>query len=607
MHSVSFRESKSRNARVAETAKTDLEWWLVQGERTLLEQPKWVAFDLSTVLVDTLMHSPLVQAVKYDATIRIEQIVQQDAAFDSRYVLDGFIGRTNDPVGNALVTGGPNRLNERSITLSGGVRRTGRSGTAIDLSQELGILDSNSQFFRPADQGNSRLSLSLTQPLMAGGGRVFNERLLVQARIDSRVSWQEMRNEVSDRIAEVMTTYWRLHEQRCQLIQQEALLERGLVLSRIIEGRSEFDVGPLELVKLEQRNASRSDTRRQLEASVKRNQARLRGLVGSETMEADADQTELIPRPPAEYPHVDVQLSDALRTAMENRPGIRSSMEELKNAALAIRVTKNQLMPRLDAVINAYLAGLNGRRQVFQSFGEQFYDSGPGISAGLQYELPRGNRFARSKHREAALRYRQRSSELQDQVQTARLEIETALIRIDAANQLRHSKEQTLERAVEEESILTQRYQLVGNERSHAALVLESVLESQQRRTDAEKALVAAQTEYHLALIELQRAMGTLLIHEGIQPMRGSHCNQIFFATDQMDVPLPRPIVNEEVVLDEPEQQLPMQGMLDASEIGSDDGISPEFPGNQAPRVFSGDGQLDLEVVPTPFPEGPRQ
>jgi len=505
------------------------DWWLNQADSPLLGSTNWVSFDLPTVLVDTIVSSPRIEAVRQESHIALEKIVQQSAAFDSRLVLEGGYGLTNDPVGNTLVTGGPPRLRERSFTFNGGVRRSGRSGTTVDLSQELGLLNSNSQFFVPLDQGNSRLSLSLTQPLMAGGGRVYNERLLVQARIDNRVAWEDMRADVGDRIAEVMTTYVRLHQQRCQLVQQDDLLRRGDRIGQLIAGRRGFDVGRLAMVKLQQRTSSRNDTRLQLIASILQLQSELKVLIGSETLATAAEQTEFIPLTPIEFPHEANMLGDALRTGMQHRPKIRAAIEDLQSAALGIRVTKNQLLPRLDAVLNGYLAGLNGNNAVFQSFGDQFWQSGPGISAALQYELPQGNRYAKSRHREALHRFRKMSSELQELIQQVRLEIETALIRMQMADQFRVSKRRTLQAAIDEEAILTERYDLVGAEGSHAGLVLENLLEAQQRRTDAEKALVAAIAEYRIALIELQRSMGTLLIREGIRPVRGGSSRRIDF------------------------------------------------------------------------------
>jgi hypothetical protein len=51
-------------------------------------------------------------------------------------------------------------------------------------------------FFAPNNQGNTRLNLSVTKPLRAGAGKVYNERLIIQARIDSRISLQQARQDI---------------------------------------------------------------------------------------------------------------------------------------------------------------------------------------------------------------------------------------------------------------------------------------------------------------------------------------------------------------------------------------------------------------------------
>lgn len=520
------------NAGVRDAVNGQGAWWTEQVSQPLLPGQRWIAFDLPTVLVDTLVHSPRIESVKSAASVQFEEIIQQDAAFDSRVVLEGGYGLTNDPVGNTLVTGGPPRLRERSFTFNGGLRRNTRGGATVDLSQELGLLSSNSQFFSPADQGNSRLNLSLTQPLMAGRGRVVNERLLVQARIDGRISWQEMRTEVTELLAEVMSVYLQLHERRCHLVQQNALIERGSQIEGIVVGRQELDVGRLGIVKLQQRRSLRENRLVQDTATIKRLQTQLKVLVGSETLASTTQTTEMIPSSMMDLPMVTIELADALRTGMENRPDVKAALNELESAALGIRVTKNQLLPRLDAVLNGYLAGLNGRNQVFQSFGDQFYESGPGISALLQYEMPRGNRNARSRHRAAMFQYRQASAKLQEVVQQIQLEVETALTRLEAADTLRRRQRDTLQLSTEEELILTERYALLGPDGGRAGVVLDSLMDAQQRRTDAERSLVTAQTEYQLSLIDLQRAMGTLLTNEGIQPVRANRSNEIDWVSD---------------------------------------------------------------------------
>ncbi len=518
---------------IASTDSTRLDWWNEKVSASLLDQPRWVTFDLQTVLLDTLTMSPRIKGVSQRTSVALEQIVQQDAAFDPSILFDGKIGRTNDPVGNSLITGGPPRLIEESLTLRGGMQRTTRRGTEINLNQEIGLLDSNSNFFEPARQANARLSLSLTQPLLGRGGRVYNERLLTQARIDSKSSWQEMRGEVENRIAEVIDAYWRLYELRCQWMQQHELLKRGKRIEDILQGREEFDASRIELAKARGRVARRVDRQLLIEAEIQKQQSRLASLVGSEELAMADGQLEMIPLQSPVIPAIDIELRDAVVRGIENRPEIRVATADLESAALAIEVTRTELMPELTGIIDTYLMGLNGRYNVGESLTDQFTRGGPGISAGLQYELPRGRRAARSRHREAHHLYQQRSEELRETIQLARAEIETALINANLALAQQQTKRRLLTTAMEEETVLTRRWEMMGGDGAAVGTVLENLLDAQQRRTDAEREWTTAQIRYLTSLVELQRAMGTLLIREGIQPIR-SHCdNSIEFIHSQ--------------------------------------------------------------------------
>ncbi len=502
-----------------------LEWWRGEVSQSILSDANWVAFDLATVLMDTLEHSPLIQSVSAQTSIALERTVQQDAAFDPSLLFITGAGRTNDPVGNTLTTGGPPRLNDVTFTGNAGLQQSGRTGRVLGLTQDLGLKNSNSQFFLPSDQANSRLSLSLTQPLYAGRGQLYNERLLTQARIDGAISWQEMRLSVEDRIATVMTSYWRLYEVRCHLAQQRGLLERGRSLERIIVGRQGYDAGPIELAKVRGRVAKRVDREIELQAEVLLQQSRLSALTGSEALQSSTEgdnvmRLELIPIYIAHPPDISIALRDAVLRGIENRPEIKAAVSELEAAALGISVTRNQLLPQIDAVVEAYLAGLRGNNGLGRSYIGQFADSGPGFVAGLQYELPAGRRYVKSKHREAQFRYRQKSEELHETMLQTRQAIESALIQVDRTSAQRKSKQQLLETALAEERILTRRWELMAADSSGAGLVLETLLDAQQRRVDAEREWVTMHTEYRISLVQLERAMGTLLIQEGIQPER---------------------------------------------------------------------------------------
>ncbi|WP_372720908.1 TolC family protein [Novipirellula sp.] len=514
-------DSSSRAAvSTAASDPHDFQWWNASIAGPIMPQPHWVSFDLNTVLLDTLTHSPRIKSVSSRTSVALEKVTQQDAAFDSKILLESNAGMTNDPVGNTLTTGGPSRLQQDTFGVSAGVARTTRGGSTWDLSQELGTLNSNSLFFDPKHQGNSRLSLSLTRPLLARGGQVYTERLLTQAQIDAGVSWQEMRRQVEKRIADVMTAYWQLYEARCHFLQQQKLLERGQEIERIIVGRADFDSSRIELAKVRGRLARRMDQIIAAEANVRRQQARLAMLIGRPELVSAENALEMIPLDPPLAASLQWTLRDAVIQGLENRPEVRAAAKELESAALSMRITRNQLLPELNAVFDAYLAALNGHNDVFHSFGNQFTEGGPGLSAALQYEMPQGNRYARARHREAIHWYRQKSEELRETMQVTRAEIETALIDVDTSIAQHQSKRQTVLATTDEETVLTERYRMFGGDGTRVGVVLENLLDAQQRRSDAEREWVSTQVNYLVSLIELERAMGNLLIHENIETLR---------------------------------------------------------------------------------------
>lgn len=277
------------------TALATLEWWRDSVNEYLLDEPNFLQVDVASLLTSTLEFSPRISAISRRTSIAYEEIVQQQAVFDPAILMDSGLGHTNDPVGSKLTTGGPPRSIQDSFTGSAGVRKLTQLGTAIDVSQDIGTLQSNSLFFDPLRQGNSRLNLSITQPLMATSGRVYNTRLITQASIDSHIAWQQLRLDLESHLVDTLTTFWRLYERRSQLVQQRELIQRGRWIGRLVTARADFDSGPLQQIKVTRRLAGDRDRLLEIEADVRRLQVRLKSLVGSPLLTSSDDSIEFIP------------------------------------------------------------------------------------------------------------------------------------------------------------------------------------------------------------------------------------------------------------------------------------------------------------------------
>jgi outer membrane protein TolC len=511
----------------------------------MLDEAEWVSFDLSAIVVDALTHNPRIAAVTHRAAIAMERIVQEDAVFDPSVLLESKLASTSDPVGNTLTTGGPSRLQDDSWNSRAGVVRTTRDGTKIDLSQQAGLLNSNSLFFAPSNQGNTRLNLSVIRPLQAGAGRVYNERLILQARIDSNVTLQQMREDVQDRLGLTMATYWKLYQTRCHLLQERALLERGLEVERLVVARRGFDSGELEISKVNSRITRHRDDVIALERDVKNLQTQLAALVSSESLRPGLP-LEMIPLGVPSCIGLEVDVRDAVITAMSNRMDVRSAALALESASLEISVTRNELLPKLDAVVGGYLAGLEGQYNIARSFGDQFATGRPSVNGGLVYDLPYGRRASRSRYRAAHQRYLELGERYRESVATTQSEVETAIRNLGTALTRLETKRQIWEAAVKQESLQFCRWESMGPDGQNAALVLEDLLDQQDRRTQAEQDVVTSEVEYIISLIELQTSMGTLLTAEGIEPIRTggakvhwTHEPRIENAVESESVPVP--------------------------------------------------------------------
>jgi len=529
------REVPELGEAIIEPAKPDvLRWWEDSAAGPILDAPNWVSFDVRAVVVDALAHNPRIAAVSHQAAGALERIVQEDAVFDPAVLLSSKYASTNDPVGNTLTTGGPPRLIQDSWNNRAGVVKTTRTGTRLDLSQNTGLLNSNSLFFEPANQGNSQLNLSITKPLRSGSGQFYNERLILRARIDSRVTLQQMRDEVQVRIASTMIVYWRLYQSRCDLIQSQALLERGLEIARLVEGRRGFDSGELEISKVNTRIARRRDALIEKERELKNLQTQLVALVASDSLRSESG-LELIPLGVPSVVDVQLNLRDLVINAFSNRPDVRSAALDMESASLEISITRNELLPKLDAIVGGYLAGLNGRNDVARSLGDQFSQGRPGINAGLEYEVPYGRRASRSRNRAAHQRFLEMSERYREAVALTASEVEIAARNIDAAIAGIRTKKQVLKEASNQEFLVRSRWETLGPDGRHAGLVLEDMLDQQENRSNAEQNLVAAEVSFLLAMIELQQATGTLLTTEGIEPTSLNRTSVQWNVTEELE------------------------------------------------------------------------
>lgn len=491
-------------------------WWhtIVVAPLRPLEPP--LALSLDNALLGTLVHSPQVRVIADTPLIRRAQVCEQQAAFDFKTFLDSKFTDTSDPVGNILTTGGAPRYIDQYWTYSGGVRRVNPSGGQFELSQKFGYQDNNSIFFVPLPQGTARLNLGLTQPLLRGAGRTYNESLIVLAQIETGVARDQLSLDLQDLLLGVHRAYWDLYLQRAGLVQRRRLRESSVTILDELHGRRDVDVLGNQLVRARAAVANREAAIIRFETEVRNAEARLRALINDPQFRAGPMQ-ELIPNQTLVRDFRPVELQPTLTAALDTRPDITQALKQLKASSVRLGVSKNELLPSLNLILGTYVSGLAGGGSIGTGWVDQWTMGRPTYTTGMVFEVPIGNRAAKARWQQRQLELRQLTSQLEATVAQARAQVEIAVREVSTTHREMIARYHAMQADAAEVDYLTDRWRSLPGDQQVAGVVLDNLLSAQDRLADAELGFATATVSYNVALANLQRATGTLLNTEDVR------------------------------------------------------------------------------------------
>ncbi len=490
-------------------------WWEPGVQETLRPEAQPIPITLDSVLSSALQHSARIQVVRELPLIRETAIEEADAQFDWTSFLESKWNDLSDPVGNQLTTGGPPRYRDRNLTTSGGLRRRNTVGGQFEVAQRFGVQDTNSVFFVPPNQGTSRLTVNYTQPLLRTAGRAYNTSLTVLAQIDTEAARDELSRELQTHLVDVTSAYWRIYLERGALLQRRRLLAEAEAVLAKLEQRRRLDASASQLTRARAAVETRRADRGRAMTEVQHAERRLRAQVNDPDL-GDGRSRELVPMELPFQQLREVRLDEAMEVAMRNRPELALALKEIKAAGVRLDVSRNEILPALNLFMETYVAGLRGQRDVGSAWVDQFDQGEPGYSIGLQYERPIGNRAAQARYRRSALELRQLQAELRDAMEQLRADVEVAVREVGTTYREMAAREESLQAARRDlESMRDRWLSLPGSDRS-ATLVLEDLLDAQERLTSSEHGLLEAQLAYSLSQVHYQRAVGTLLQSEEV-------------------------------------------------------------------------------------------
>ncbi|WP_218934232.1 TolC family protein [Rosistilla ulvae] len=499
----------------------ELPWWQSLVARPLRPEATPLPVDLEQLIVSALNHSYQIKVFSKLPQIRETAVGEADAAFDWIAFLNNRWDDVSDPVGSSLTVGGNGtRFNDHNLNGSAGLRRQTRSGAQVEMSQRLGWQDNNSNFFVPAPQGTSRLTMRFTQPLLRGRGADYNNSLILLAQIDRRQADDEYQRQLQGHLLEVVRSYWELYLERGVLLQKLKSYQRAAEITRRLELRAQLDASETQLVSAQATLAQRRSELFRAQAAVVNAESKIRALVNAPQLDT-SDTCELIPSAPPslESYHVDMQQQRAL--AIQCRPEVAQAIKQIKSASVRLKMSKHELLPVLNLVTEAYVSGLQGQGDIPASLSRQFDTGAPSYGVGLEYELPIGNRTAKYRNRRRMLELRQLNAQYQSTLSTVQLEVEVAVRELQTSQRELAAKHEAQQARTRQLQSLTERWHRNINDSVTGSFALENLLDAQDRVTQAEFEYLQSQLTFNLSIGNLNRATGTLLESVPVHPTDG--------------------------------------------------------------------------------------
>lgn len=408
------------------------------------------------------------------------------------------------------------RFEEDTGTWKIGVKNKAITGAQVSLSQELKLLDNNSQFTTPNPQNQVKLAFTVSQPLLRGGGLEYNRSVVKIALLDTQSSQQEALKNIEDHLMEVTKIYWSLYLTRVHLVQEQKMVSRLEKILLEMQNRSAMDVLPNQISRARADLLEIQSSIIRTKGNVRNLQLQLQSLVNSPDFKKPGK--EIIPMENLTLDRPSVDLNQSLTIALKNRSEVKKSFLEIWAYAIRENMAKHEIMPVLNLIASVSIESLRENGNL-RTFSEQFEAGKPSFSVGGTFEFPWGNRAARAKLKKAIQEKKRFMFQFQEvvdrillEVMAAHEDVENNYLQIQTDIQAGNTVEEELA-FLDKRSFITEQKFSIHNLES-LGYFLEQLLNANNRLLQAQKKIAQSIVYYHISLAQLRRVTGTFLQYQ---------------------------------------------------------------------------------------------
>jgi outer membrane protein TolC len=400
------------------------------------------------------------------------------------------------------------------------------TGTSISFQFNNSRQTTNSPDIFLSPTLSSMFRFSLQQPLLAGFGFGPNLRYLRIAKNNKKISDIAFKDQIIATVTQIENIYWDLvsaYEQTRVNEQSSAFAQQTFDNAK---KQFQLDSVPeMDVMRAEAEVSKRDQELTVARTSLQFQETLMKNAITRSLEDPMLEAMRVIPTDRTQDALAEAvsSIQDLTASALQSRPELAESDIDLANRRISRQAARNALLPSLSLVGFWGSSGLAGplnpacvscTTSVPGSFGgalqNAFNDSSPDYYVGLNLNLPIRNRVAKAdqyrselEYRQAELRREQLKKQVRIEVRNAQYALEQTAARVQAARKARDLAKRTFE--------ITQKEQDLGAGSSYQTLA------AQRDLALAELDLVSAMTAFEKAKVELDRATGTTLEHNGIR------------------------------------------------------------------------------------------
>src|SRR5882762_8756895 len=441
------------------------------------------------------------------------------------------------------------RNNQPSTSFfSGGFQTTATANwayqQAFTTGTQMAVVFDNTRFGQAnpvptvSPQLNSTFRFQLTQHLLQGFGFLPNKRFIVIAKNNREISDVAFRLQITTTVDQIQNIYWDLvNAYENVKVQQDAL---ALAEKTLSDNKKQVEIGtlaPIEIVRAQSQVATNQQSLIVAKTNLELQQLLMKNALSRTLVDPALIEAEVIPTDTMRISTEEavVPAQDLINDALGHRPELAESRLDLTNRAVSMKAVKNALLPSVDLFAYYGGQGLGGSQNpanvcgdprsipgictdpanafppisIGGTMGQLFDSSHPDKGAGISINIPLRNRTAQANQIRSQLEYRQAQLRLQQVENEIRIEVRNAQFALQQ-NQASVAAAQAAVDLAQQSLDAEQKKYALG------ASTTTLVLQQSSSLTQARSNLVAARATYEKSRVEMDRATGLLLEHNGI-------------------------------------------------------------------------------------------